>query len=353
MKKEPKALRLLIVLVMALGIAAGTYFYVHREKKPENRLELYGNVDIRQIRLAFQATGRIEKLLVDEGDAVDSGQLVAQLDPVRYEAAMARAAAQVAGKRQVLARLLAGSRPEVIQEARERVKAEEARLKDAKVLYERTKILVRTGSTSRQHFDDIESAFRAARANLDAAKQALVLARKGPRKEDISAAGDELKASEAALRLAERELKDTKLYAPKAGIIQDRILEQGDMAFPETPVFTLALTDPVWIRAYVSETDLGKVVPGMKAYMTTDSFPGRKYEGWIGFISPTAEFTPKQVQTTELRTKLVYRLRIFACNPKDELRLGMPVTVTIPLIQPRNDPGQNRNPCGRKPDGSS
>ena len=118
-------------------------------------------------------------------------------------------------------------------------------------------------------------------------------------------------------------------------MIQDRILEPGDMAFPETPVFTLALTNPVWVRAYISEPDLGKVAPGMKAYLTTDSFPDKKYEGWIGFISPTAEFTPKQVQTTELRTKLVYRLRIYACNPKNELRLGMPVTVMIPLNQPR------------------
>ncbi len=341
----------MLALIVALGIAAGVYVYLQHGKAPQNRLELYGNVDIRQIQLAFHATGRIERLLVEEGDAVRSGQLVAQLDPVRYEAAVARATAEVAGKRQVLARLLAGSRPEVIQEARERVKAEEARLKDAKVLYERTKILVRTGSTSKQHFDDIESAFRAARANLDAAKQALVLARKGPRKEDIAVARNELKASEAALRLAERELKDTTLYAPEAGIIQDRILEQGDMAFPQTPVFTLALTDPVWVRAYASETDLGKVAPGMKAYMTTDSFPGRKYEGWIGFISPTAEFTPKQVQTTELRTKLVYRLRVYACNPKNQLRLGMPVTVTIPLNQPPKDPAEKRSPCGGKPDG--
>lgn len=350
MKMNQKIRRIILLLVIALGIGAGTYFYTQRKSEPRNRLYLYGNVDIRQVQLAFHATGRIDALSVQEGDLVKPGQLVAELDPVRYEAAEAQASAEVAAKNQVLARLLAGSRPEVVREAREHVKAEEANLKDAKALYERMKFLVRTGSTSKQKFDDTETAFKSAGANLKAAKQKLILAVKGPRKEDIALARAQLRASEAALKLAERELTDTKLYAPKAGVIQDRILEAGDMAFPETPVFTLALTNPVWVRAYISEPDLGKVSSGMKAYLTTDSFPGKKYEGWIGFISPTAEFTPKQVQTTELRTKLVYRLRIYACNPQNELRLGMPVTVTIPLNQSLETNAGHSTLCQENPD---
>jgi HlyD family secretion protein len=148
-------------------------------------------------------------------------------------------------------------------------------------------------------------------------------------------------ADEAALRLAERELADTKLYAPARGVIQDRILEPGDMAFPQTPVYTLALTDPIWVRAYVSEPDMGKIAPGMSATVHTDSFPDKQYPGWVGFISPTAEFTPKQVETTELRSKLVYQVRVYVCNPQNELRLGMPVTVTVPLRQPLKVPGPN------------
>ena len=143
------------------------------------------------------------------------GQLVAELDPVRYEAAVAKASAEVAAKNQVLARLLAGSRPEVVQEARERVKAEEANLADAKALHERMKYLVRTGSTSKQKFDDTERAFKTAGANLKAAKQELILTVKGPRKEDIALARAQLTAAEAALKLSERELTDTKLYAPE------------------------------------------------------------------------------------------------------------------------------------------
>jgi HlyD family secretion protein len=103
------------------------------------------------------------------------------------------------------------------------------------------------------------------------------------------------------------------------------------MASPQQPVFTLALTNPVWVRTYVSETDLGKISPGMKAYATTDSFPEKRYEGWIGYISPTAEFTPKSVETREVRTHLVYQVRVYVCNPENELRLGMPATVIVPL----------------------
>jgi HlyD family secretion protein len=350
MEKKQKIRRIIIVLVIALGIGAGTYFFIQGREAPASRLQLYGNVDIRQIQLAFHATGRIEKILVEEGDVVKPGQLVAELDPVRYEAGAAQASAEVAAQKQVLSRLLSGSRPEEIQEARARVKAAAAALEDAKAVYERTKVLARNRSTSQQKLDDTEAAFRSARADLDAARQALVLVQKGPREEDIAVARAQLRASEAALRLAERELEDTKLYAPKTGVIQDRILEPGDMAFPETPVCTLALTDPVWVRAYVSEPDLGKIAPGMRAHVVTDSFPDKKYEGWIGFISPTAEFTPKQVQTTELRTKLVYRIRIYACNPTNELRLGMPVTIMIPLNQLQEKIVGNTTPCKEDPD---
>jgi HlyD family secretion protein len=112
------------------------------------------------------------------------------------------------------------------------------------------------------------------------------------------------------------------------------------MASPQKPVFTVALADPLWVRAYISEPDLGKIREGMKAAVTTDSFPAKQYEGWIGFISPTAEFTPKPVETTEIRTKLVYQVRVFVKNPNDELRLGMPATVRVQLDQPRSVKGQ-------------
>lgn len=335
---------LLFLLISALG--AGIYVYYDRNEKPTDILLLYGNIDIRQIQLAFHDTGRIQRLLFEEGERVEQGQLVAELDPARFEAAVAQASARLAAQEEVLARLLSGSRPEEIAEARARVTAAEAVRKDAELNFQRTRTLARTQYVAMEKLDNAEASLKSARAELDARKQVLILAVKGPRKEDIEAARAQVKADEAALRLAERELADTKLHSPATGVIQDRILEPGDMTFPQTPVYTLALTDPVWVRAYVPEPDLGKIAPGMRASVHTDSYPDKEYPGWIGFISPTAEFTPKQVETPELRSKLVYQIRVFICNPRNELRLGMPVTVTLLLKEPRKVTGTDSvNPC--------
>ena len=179
------------------------------------------------------------------------------------------------------------------------------------------------------------------RPDTSALQETLKLVQLGPRKEDIAAAKAMLKANQAALDVARKALADASLYAPDNGIIQERILEPGDMASPQRPVYTLALTDPVWVRAYVQGPDLGKLKPGMRAESSTDSFPGKNYRAWVGYISPTAEFTPKSVETTEVRSSLVYQVRIFVCNPQDELRLGMPATVIIHLGEP---PAAGRQP---------
>ena len=132
-----------------------------------------------------------------------------------------------------------------------------------------------------------------------------------------------MKAAEAALAQASQALRDAELYAPQSGVIRERIVEPGDFVTPQTPVLTLALTDPVWVRTSLPETRLGQVKPGARAEIRTDSFPEKQYDGWVGYISPTAEFTPKNVETPELRTRLVYQMRVYACNPENELRLGM------------------------------
>ncbi|MEJ2696503.1 MAG: efflux RND transporter periplasmic adaptor subunit [Candidatus Sulfobium sp.] len=342
MKKKKIAVFIILVLIVC-GVGVAVYLSVHH--KATETLRLYGNIDIRQVELAFHATGRVSRLLLQEGDPVKPGELVAELDPIRYEASAGQAAGELANQRQILARLLAGSRPEEIEQARARVKAAEAALKDAQATYHRTEALVRDQYMSQQKLDNDEKAFKSAAANLDEARQELKLAVEGPRKEDIAAARAKVRADEAALRLAERQLQDTKLYTPSAGVIQNRILEPGNMAFPETPVYTLALTNPVWVRAYVSEPDLGKIRLGMSAQVTTDSYHGKVYEGWVGFISPTAEFTPKSVETTEERTKLVYQVRIYVCNPQNELRLGMPATAVVPLNQPHTGTTSEEDRC--------
>jgi len=325
---------ILLLLIVAAGAVLGFRFFGHEEDAEESALLIYGNVDVREVQLAFYATGRIERLLVDEGDTVEKGQLVAELDPSRYEHDVARLEGETAAQGQLLARLEAGSRPQEKEKARAAVKAAEARLTLARITLGRMETLSKTKFVPRQQLDEARSTFRAAEAELDSAREKLSLVLEGPRKEDIRRARQQFVSLQAALALAREQLKDTKLYSPTAGIIQNRILEPGAMAFPNSPVFSLALTEPLWIRAYIPEPDLGKIKKGMKVEVTTDSFPGRKYSGWVGFISPVAEFTPKAVQTTELRTRLVYRARCFVCNSNGELRLGMPVTVRVLTDQP-------------------
>ncbi|MCK5192579.1 MAG: efflux RND transporter periplasmic adaptor subunit, partial [Desulfobulbaceae bacterium] len=160
-------------------------------------------------------------------------------------------------------------------------------------------------------------------------EKALNLALEGPRKEDIAAAKNNLETLKASLSLLMIRLADMTLTSPATGVIQNRILEPGEIASPNRPVVILALTDPKWVRAYIPEPYLGRINLGMKAKILSDSFPDQKFEGWIGFISSVAEFTPKTVETEDLRTKLVYEVRVFVYDSKDLLRLGMPVTVIV------------------------
>ncbi len=348
------------ILVIVILLVAGFFVWRRLQQKrvASDTITLYGNVDIRQVQLSFNDSERIEKLLVDEGSAVHAGQLIAQLVQQRFLDAVAQSESTVAAQQQVVARLQAGSRPEEIAQARADVAAAQAdvaaaqaNVTNAELLYRRQQTLAQQQYVSLQIRDDAERSYLAEQANLAAKRQAvaakqqaLQLAVLGPRKEDIAAAQATLKADTATLALAQKELADTQLYAPADGVIQDRILEPGDMATPQTPLFTLALDNPLWVRAYLPEPEMGKVALGMRAWIESDSFPGQRFPGWIGYISPVSEFTPKNVETTQLRSQLVYRVRVYACNPDHRLRLGMPATVVIPLI---NNPPHaiDAHPC--------
>ncbi len=339
--------RVFILAVLILLIAAGFFGWRWHQRKqaPGDTIVLYGNVDIRQVQMAFNNSERIDKLLVDEGSAIHAGQLIAQLVQQRFQDAVAQDKATTAAQQQVVARLLAGSRPEETAQARAEVAAAQAdvtaaqaNVTNAELFYHRQQTLAKQQYVSLQIRDDAERSYLAQQASLAAKKQvlaakeqALQLSIIGPRKEDIAAARATLQADAAALALAQKKLADTQLYAPADGVIQNRILEPGDMATPQTPVFTLALDNPLWVRAYLPEPQMGKVALGMRAWIESDSFPGQRFPGWIGFISPVSEFTPKNVETTQLRSQLVYRVRVYACNPEHRLRLGMPATVVIPL----------------------
>jgi HlyD family secretion protein len=324
--------RIVVLILVVAAVAAGGYAYLRyrdHEAGPGQNLVLYGNVEIRQVDLAFNVEGRIDQMLIEEGATVAKRQVLARLDDTRYRAAVDADLAAIEAQRAVVQRLEAGSRPQEIKKARADVEAAEAMWNTAQATLQRQRKLATDRYASQQALDDALANEREARGNLDALKETLALVIEGPRAEDIVKAKGDLNAARAELDLAKSRLADTVLYAPEDGVILTRIQEPGAVILANTPVYTLSLTDPVWVRAYISEPNLGRVVPGMKAEIITDTAPNKVYKGWVGFISPTAEFTPKTVQTTEIRTNLVYRLRVYAANPDRGLRQGMPVTVRL------------------------
>jgi HlyD family secretion protein len=289
---------------------------------------LYGNVDIREVELSFRVPGRLTEVAFDEGDAVKAGTTVARLDPVPYELALAAADARVAAAEANLAKLKAGPRPQEIQQARAQVREAEASYRAAQRDLERQLGLEGAGAASQKTLDAARARADEAAAHLVTARETLALAEEGYRAEDIAAAEAELSAARAQRDEKRTQLEDATLAAPSDGTVIVRAREPGTMLAIGSPVYTLSLDNPVYVRAYVAETDLGRVAPGTKVTITTDS-SDKSYRGQVGFVSPRAEFTPRSVETTELRTDLVYRVRIVVEDPDAALRQGMPVTIGV------------------------
>jgi HlyD family secretion protein len=326
-----------IIAGVGLLLAAGAAILIWQATRPAadpNTLILYGNVDLRQVSLAFNASERIAALRVQEGDQVTAGQLLGQLDQRSTRLRLDQAQAQANAQQQALARLQAGSRPEEVAQARAGVAAAQAEADLARQQLARLQA-VHAGSggraVSQQDIDAAQAKALATQAQLDSTRKALQLAQTGPRKEDIAQAQAQLDASRANAAVLQQQLSDTELRAPVAAVVRSRLMEPGDMASPQRPVFTLAIRDPKWVRAYVAESDLGRIRPGMAATISIDSAPDHPLAGRVGYISSVAEFTPKTVQTEELRTTLVYEVRILAEDRADTLRLGMPATVRLDL----------------------
>ncbi len=319
----------LIVAVIVLSTATGGFLWWTSQTQDANGLTLYGNVELRDAQLAFREQERIAEVLVEEGETVEQGQILARLEQDRLTAQLAEAEAALTAQQEVTRRLTTGTRPQEIEQAVAEVAAAQARMKNYAHLVQRLTLTTRDGASIEQDLDDARAEMEVARAELSVRREALDLAREGFRDEEIAEARAVLRAREAQLTYLQERLDDTVLHAPAVGVIQSRILEPGEMAMPARPALVLALTDPKWVRAYLPEPDLGHIRDGMTAQVYSDSFPDRVFDGQVGFISPLAEFTPKSVQTTDLRTQLVYEIRIWVDDPANELRLGMPVTVEI------------------------
>ncbi len=277
--------KMIIVLILLILAGCGIYYYKTRPKANPNELTLFGNVEIRQVDMGFRVEGKIQNMYFEEGDYVKKGELLASLDSTNYRANYEKSLADIKLNKQLNS--------------------------NASVKYSRNVPLCAEGTVSKQDCDDLRNA------------------------KDTSASA--IEASVASSKVARKNLHDSRIYAPADGIITTRAQEPGAVVAQDQVVYTIAKMKPVWIRAYVSEKDLGNVKYGMKAKVLTDAInpktgKNREYTGWVGYISPVAEFTPKTVQTQDLRTDLVYRIRVYVYDIDEYLRQGMPVTVKVKLI---------------------
>jgi HlyD family secretion protein len=321
----------LIIVIAALVILAGAGWFVYQQAAAtrSDKLILHGNVDIRQVNLGFRVSGRILEMKREEGDGVRNGDVIALLDAGPYEDQVRLAEAQVAQARANYTKMVNGFRSEEIEQLRAQLAQAKANYENALKMFARQDKLLQTHAISQSDYDAATSSRDSLKAQVQSAEANLNLELAGNRKEDIDNAKAQLDNAQANLDSAQRNLTDCQLRASVDGVVITRAVEPGTIAATSTIVYSVCETAPVWIRTYVDERDLGRIYPGMKAMVYNDTYPNHPYEAQIGFISPVAEFTPKNVETRELRTDLVYRLRVILQKPDRYVRQGMPVTLQL------------------------
>ena len=373
--------KLIAGLLALLVVAAAIFYVIHAGSAHAGTIRLSGNIEVTDAEVSFKIPGRVVARLVDEGEIVKTGQLVARLDSAelaqevalrkadaqnaqaaleelvagyrKEDIAQAEAAAQQAQSR--LEEMLAGSRPQEIAASQATVERAKAETERAKADASRYEALVKKDEVSQQQYDAVRTTFETAlarqketeeqfklvkegprkeqieqaRAAMVQAKEHFRLLRNGPRKEDIEQARARLELTKAAVAEAETRLSYATVNSPLSGVVLSKNVEPGEYVSAGTPIVTVADLDNIWVRAYINETDLGRVKVGQRARVTTDSYPHKVYDGRVAFVASQAEFTPKMVQTEKERVKLVYRVKVDITNQNMELKPGMPADVEI------------------------
>lgn len=342
----------LIILICILAGIGVLYFTQQEKRQPTDRLFLSGNIEITEVDVSFKIPGRVSKRFVDEGDVVQAGDPVAQLDSEDLIHEVDLRQADVNAAKALLEEAENGYLPEMVAQAEAKVKQANASLKRQKDDYERQRRLYQQQVISPREFELSETAYTVAQATQDAANQQLELLKNGIRPEKKDQARAQLDKAKQGLNLAQIKLSYSDLASPLTGFVLTKNVEPGEIVAPGIPIVTVGDLENVWLRGYINETDLSKVQLGQKAQITTDTFPDKIYEGKVTFISPQAEFTPRNVQTEQERVKLVYRVKIDIPNPHHELKPGMPADATIWLNPDSTSPNvqDTHEPTGDNPD---
>src|SRR5580698_749231 len=381
----------IVIMIAVLG-AAGLLAYRTLHPEATNKIVVSGNIELTQVDIAFKTSGRLIERTVNEGDVVQKGMVIARLDREQLlhqrdtaVAALATAEAQfsesgsalkwqqetmqadlqlknadLSAAQSQLLQLQNGARPQEIQQSQAAVSAAQSQYDGAKKDWDRAQSLYKNDDISTSQFDQFRTRFESAEANLKQVKEQANLVQAGPRAETIESAKAQVERARAALRggqangiettrreedivarrgdiqraksqiaLIDSQLADTIAISPINGLVLVKAADVGEALAPGTSVVTVGDIEHPWLRAYIREQDLGRVKVGEKVKVTTDSFPGKVYDGKVSFISSDAEFTPKQIQTSEERVKLVYRVKIDVDNSSHDLKSNMPADAEI------------------------
>lgn len=322
--------KIIMIAVLAAAAVLGYVGYTRMNGSSAQSNKIFGNVELREVLLSFRVDGRVEELMFEEGQQVRAGEIAARLDDVQYRSALREAEAELAAAEAALSKLHAGYEDDDIKAARAERSRVAASLRNARTNYARFKDLYDQGVIAQKELDDVATARDQLAAALAGADSTIHKLTSGFRTEDIEAAEAQVKAVEAKVELAHTALADTSITVPTDGTIMTRITEPGTMVAAGMPVYAMLQASPIQVRAYVNERQLGKIKLGMQGKIYVDSHPDDPIIGTISFISPEAEFTPKQVQTEDIRATLVYRVRLIVSEDRDgRLKNGMPATVVI------------------------
>ena len=320
-------------LLRVVFLASLPWWFAACSRQSESQtgdLVLSGNVEITDAQLGFKVPGRVVERGVSEGDRVDAGQLIARLDDAEQRETLALRRAEQSAAEAALADLEAGSRPQEIAAAGATVRSAQAELDRARLEFKRSQDLQGKEVISDRDFEVAQAQLKVAEAGVAEAGEHLKLLQAGARADTINQARARLEQTRASVALATTQLENTRLLSPLTGVVLSHNVEPGEYVSAGTPLATVAAIAPLWVRAYVNQTDLGRIHLGEKVAVRNDTFPEKSYDGTIAFIATEAEFTPKTVQTPKERVKLVFRIKVDVANPRDELKSGMPADVIIP-----------------------
>ena len=329
----------ILLIILVLVIVSGLLYSLFTRDQGDGNLSLKvsGNIEATEADIGFKIPGRIVSRFFEEGDWVEKGKVLTRLDDEDLLQHLELNRAALASAQARLSKLLAGSRPEEIRQAEATLEQAKFDLENKQIQYERMRNLYERKVVAKEANDNAETNFKVAKAAVENATENYNLVKQGPRKEDIDDARAQVEQARASLKLTETQLSYTVLYAPFSGVVLVKSAEIGEVVNPGTPVVTLADVENVWLKAYISETDLGKVKWGQEVVVTTDLYPKKEYKGKISFISSQAEFTPKSIQTEKERVTLVYRIKVDIPNPDRELKPGMPADGKILLTSSQSD----------------